>query len=180
MKVNRSGQAKVLSAAEFERIRETLPVSQHSLAVFLWCTGCRIAEACALQVSDFDLQARQVTLRSVNTKTGQSRTIPLGETFMAWIAEHPLPPQGYAFSSRGGSHATPAAFDKALRRACTLNGIQGVSTHSFRRTLLTEMASAGVNLRAIQKISGHADLATLALYLEVSDQQKLQAIAAVR
>jgi integrase len=48
--------------------------------------------------------------------------------------------------------------DKILKKACERIGVVGVSTHSFRRTALTQMSSAGIPLRHIQEISGHNDL----------------------
>jgi integrase/recombinase XerD len=58
-------------------------------------------------------------------------------------------------------------------------GLQGVSTHSFRRTALTQMSSAGVPLRHIQEISGHDNLANLQRYLEVSPEQRRDAVAVI-
>ena len=69
--------------------------------------------------------------------------------------------------------------DKILRDACKIVGLFGVSTHSFRRTALTMMSSAGIPLRVIQEISGHNDLGTLQRYLEVSPEQKRKAVAAI-
>ncbi|WP_442940612.1 tyrosine-type recombinase/integrase [Nostoc sp.] len=54
--------------------------------------------------------------------------------------------------------------DKILRNACKHIGVEGVSTHSFRRTAVTQMSSAGIPLRTIQEISGHSDLLTLQHY----------------
>ena len=54
--------------------------------------------------------------------------------------------------------------------ASGLIGVSEVSTHSFRRTALTQMHNAGIPLRDIQKISGHNDLGTLQRYLEVSPE----------
>ncbi len=56
---------------------------------------------------------------------------------------------------------TRFAADKILKNACKRVKLEGVSTHSFRRTALTMMSSAGIPLRAIQKISGHNDLGAL-------------------
>ncbi|WP_431193613.1 tyrosine-type recombinase/integrase [Trichocoleus desertorum] len=56
-------------------------------------------------------------------------------------------------------------------------GRVGVSTHSFRRTALTRMSSAGVPLRVIQEISGHRSLQALQRYLDVSEGQLEGAIA---
>ena len=68
---------------------------------------------------------------------------------------------------------------RILRKACEQVGIIGVSTHSFRRTALTQMSNAGIPLRVIQELSGHRNLEQLQRYLEVSDQQVLGAAAAL-
>ncbi|MBW4490334.1 MAG: site-specific integrase [Trichocoleus desertorum ATA4-8-CV12] len=59
-------------------------------------------------------------------------------------------------------------------------GLVGVSTHSFRRTALTQMNSAGVPLRVIQQISGHHSLQALQRYLEVAELPLEGAIASLR
>ena len=56
---------------------------------------------------------------------------------------------------------TRSMADKILKDACIRVGLEGVSTHSFRRTTLTMMSSSGIPLRAIQEISGHNDLGAL-------------------
>lgn len=71
---------------------------------------------------------------------------------------------------------TRAAADTILKSACQRVGLIGVSTHSFRRTALTRMHNAGVPLRVIQEISGHSSLETLQRYLEVTDQQIVDAV----
>jgi integrase/recombinase XerD len=55
-----------------------------------------------------------------------------------------------------------------MMEACLKAGIEGVSTHSFRRTALTWISDAGVPLRHIQAISGHRSLAALERYLGVT------------
>jgi integrase/recombinase XerD len=69
--------------------------------------------------------------------------------------------------------------DKILKSASKRVGLEGVSTDSFRKTALTVMSSAGIPLRVIQEISGHNDLGTLQRYLEVSPEQKRNAVAAI-
>ena len=70
-----------------------------------------------------------------------------------------------------------ASADKILRDVCLKLEIEGVSTHSFRRTALTRMSDKGVPLKHIQAISGHKTLAALERYLGVTEQQKESAIA---
>jgi len=74
---------------------------------------------------------------------------------------------------------TRFAADKILRNACKRVGLVGVSTHSFRRTALTMMSSAGVPLRHIQEISGHNELGTLQRYLEVTSEQRKKAVSVI-
>ena len=74
---------------------------------------------------------------------------------------------------------TRAAADKILKEVCDRLGIKGVSTHSFRRTNLTQMSSSGVPLRVIQEVSGHQSLAALQRYLEVQPEQVKAAISTV-
>ena len=60
--------------------------------------------------------------------------------------------------------------DKALRKACDGLGIQGVSTHTFRRSLATHLYDAQVPLRQIMEITGHASLASLTGYLNLEQR----------
>ncbi len=54
------------------------------------------------------------------------------------------------------------------------------STHSFRRTCLTQMHCSGVPLKVIQKISGHKTLSALQKYLEVLDEDLESAISTLK
>jgi integrase len=67
-------------------------------------------------------------------------------------------------------HISPRAVDKALRRTCDLFGFEGVSTHTFRRSLATHLYDAGVPLRQIMAITGHASLASLTSYLNLEQR----------
>lgn len=56
---------------------------------------------------------------------------------------------------------------------------EGASTHSFRRSALTQMSDAGIPLKIIQEVSGHRSLSQLQNYLEVRDSQVLGAVTAL-
>ena len=73
----------------------------------------------------------------------------------------------------------PSSADTILREAFVSTGIEGASTHSFRRTALTQMSNAGIALRVIQEISGHSNLEQLQGYLEVRQEQVPGAIASL-
>lgn len=69
------------------------------------------------------------------------------------------------------------ASQETLKKACRSLLITGASSHSWRRTALTEMYRKGFPLKTIQKISGHRSLASLQLYLEVLPEQLEAAVA---
>ena len=86
----------------------------------------------------------------------------------------------YLFPGRSQiSHLQKGSADVILRKACQRLKIEGVSTHSFRRTALTAMSDAGIPLRHIQAISGHRTLSALDRYLGVTEKQKQSAIQAL-
>ena len=86
----------------------------------------------------------------------------------------------HLFSGRHGrGHLHPTSADAILREACDKIGLEGVSTHSMRRTALTVMHRAGIPLGVLQKISGHRSLQALQKYLEVSEEQVELAIASL-
>lgn len=186
MKIEGHGQAKILTSAEINRLFEVGLQTDRDRALFALClyTGCRIAEACSLAVSDvFDGEGvvlPKITVRKSNTK-GQigTRQIPTNPKLREFLAAYGMP-EGKAtlFPGRHGrGQLNPRSADEILRDAYGRVGIHGASTHSFRRTALTQMSAAGVPLRVIQQISGHKSLQALQRYLEVTEQQVEGAIA---
>ncbi|HEY9748639.1 MAG TPA: tyrosine-type recombinase/integrase [Allocoleopsis sp.] len=73
----------------------------------------------------------------------------------------------------------PDSAGAILRETFEALEIEGASTHRSRRTVLTRMSNLGTPLPVTQEISGHESLAALQEYLEVSDEQLEQAIAAL-
>ena len=183
MKIQGHGQAKVLSPTEIDKLFLWGFTNKRDRALFAVClhTGCRISEALALTVND--LAGGHVTLRKRTTKGKRAtRTIPitpqLKEILDAYLEADQ--PTRYLFpghwNAKTTKQMTRSAADLILKEACQQVGLVGVSTHSFRRTALTQMSNAGIPLPVIQRISGHRDLATLQRYLEISDQQVVEAV----
>lgn len=124
-----------------------------------------------------------LVIRSYNTKGKQeTREIQVHPQLKEYLAEHHKSDRWHTrphlFPGRHGrGHINKTSADKILRDTCRKLELEGISTHSFRRTALTRMSDAGVPLRHIQAISGHKTLAALERYLGVTEQQKESAIA---
>jgi integrase/recombinase XerD len=181
MKVAGNGQGKILTSDELRRLFTNGLRSPRDRALFAIClfTGCRVSEALALQTTD--IRGGTLTFRKSTTKGKlKTRVVDIQPGLATLLAEYnPIP--GALFPGMRGRSLTLTRFmaDKILRDACKRAKLEGVSTHSLRRTALTMMSSAGIPLRVIQEISGHNDLGTLQRYLEVSPEQKLNAVSVI-
>ncbi|HEY9711051.1 MAG TPA: site-specific integrase [Oculatellaceae cyanobacterium] len=184
MKIERHGKAKILTQSEIQLLFSEGFQSARDRALFGIClfTACRIREACTLRTADaYDAQGRvlpKMIFRKSSTKGKLStRTIPIIEDLRILLTNyHPGWKETYLFPGRFGSHFDPDSADKILRKAIKRVGLIGVSSHSFRRTALTQMSDNGTPLRVIMEISGHRNLEQLQAYIEVRDEQVLGAV----
>ena len=188
MKNNRFGQAKVLDTNELDLIIKYLPSNYHKmLALTLRSSGARIGEV--VQLRWRDVGKEQILFPATITKRKlKSREIFISNSFykslmdfkLDWTiykGRKPLPEDYVFYGRKEGSHLSTRAFmlalDKALERAKLIGG----SSHSFRRTQLTQLHRKQVPLNVIKSISGHQSLNTLSLYLQVDDDDKRKASA---
>jgi integrase/recombinase XerD len=180
MKVNGNGQGKVLTQEELRKLFTEGLVSPRERALFGIClfAGCRVSEVLALQTTD--IKGGTLTLRKSTTKGKlKTRVVDIQPGLAQLLQAYQVKP-GFLFPGRcPGQPMTRFMADKILKKACERVGLLGVSTHSFRRTALTQMSSAGIPLRHIQEISGHNDLGTLQRYLEVSPDQRRKAVSVI-
>ena len=181
MKVAGNGQGKILTPDELRLLFTLGFVSPRDRALFGIClfTGCRVSEALFLQTSD--IKGETLTFRKSTTKGKlKTRVVDIQPGLAQLLAEY-QPSPGALFPGMRGRALTLIRFmaDKILRSSCKRVKLEGVSTHSFRRTALTMMSSAGIPLRVIHEISGHNDLGTLQRYLEVSPEQRRKAVAVI-
>ncbi len=164
------------------------------IAQLAYYTGSRISEVCSLRGED--ISAGKIVVHQ--SKTDRTKEVVMVPQLKAAIAQAQLPSSGYLFPAakwtratvkqyriqrQAGSyhfervgerpprqHISTRAVDKALRKTCDLLGLEGVSTHTFRRSLATHLYDAGVPLRQIMAITGHASLASLTSYLNLEQR----------
>ena len=110
-----------------------------------------------------------------------ARAVPVIEELRGLLVKYtPDSREGFLFPGRHSKgHINSESASRILRETCEMIGFEGVSTHSFRRTALTQMSNAGIPLRIIQEVSGHRNLEELQKYLEVRPEQVLGAVSAL-
>lgn len=187
MKIDRHDQAKILSSNEISQLFTLGLKTARDRALFGIClyTGTRIAEACSLHTKDvyaLDSSIRpRVTIRKGTTKGKiETRSVPVNPELASLLGAYSSD-KIYLFPGRHGlGHIHPDSADKILRGAFSELGIEGASTHSFRRTCLTRMHRSNVPMRVIQKISGHRTLSALQKYLEILDEDLESAVSTLK
>ena len=177
-----NGQAKVLTSGEIAQLFEAMdsPRDRALFGIMLYC-GLRVSEAIALRPCDIKGDVLVLPAKSTKGKLA-TRQIDIHPKLAALLATYDNGGAEYLFPGRHGRGRLARSsadwlLDQALAYA-ELDG-RGISTHSFRRTALTNLSNAGIPLRVIQDISGHRSLASLQRYLEVTPEQKKAAIAAL-
>ena len=183
-----SGQALVLSQGEANAIIDACSPVMRAVFSFARCTAARISEVLSLKFENVTSTCVVLPKRIVKGKK-KTREVPindrLAEEFRSWKAHwettYGRSPEGpdYLFPARNGDtrdkHLSRSAAEKALQKTCKEFNIGGASTHSWRRTSLTNANDSGISLRVLQSISGHSNLDVLSRYLQTSDTQKRQA-----
>ena len=182
------GQALVLSSEQADAVIEACSPALRAVFSFTRSTAARISEVLSLKFENVTSTCVVLPKRIVKGKK-KTREVPINERLASefrewrekWESIYGRPPEGadYLFPGRGGDtkakHLTRWAADKALRKICHDLNIDGASTHSWRRTSLSNANDAGINLRVLQSLSGHSNLDVLSRYLQTSDKQKRQA-----
>ncbi|MBI2236181.1 MAG: site-specific tyrosine recombinase XerD [Magnetospirillum sp.] len=156
-----------------------------ALLELLYATGLRVSELVSLPMSAV---ARDPAVLVVRGKGSKERMVPLGEparqALKAWRAlrDALLPkkqPSRWAFPSHGRSgHLTRDGFAKMLERVTLAAGIEPcrVSPHVLRHSFASHLLAHGADLRSVQQMLGHADIATTEIYTHVLDEQRTRLV----
>jgi site-specific recombinase XerD len=181
----------VLSAPEMDRLlapRPTRPGDEVARAAelrdtavveLLYAAGLRVAELCGLDQAGVDLVGPSVLVLG---KGGRERRVPVhaacARALADWLAE------GRPVLARAGTDgAGPAVFlnrrgrrlgTRDVRRILDRRSPVPTHPHALRHTYATHLLDGGADLRVVQELLGHADLATTQIYTHVSKERLLR------
>lgn len=135
----------------------------------LYGSGVRVSELCTLQLDQVDIPAAALTVWGKGSK---ARRVPLGEhaarALARWLAVRVdvLPPTAgpVVFGNERGRPLTP----RDVRRILDRRSPTPTHPHALRHTFATHLLDGGADLRAVQELLGHSDVATTQRYTHVS------------
>ncbi|RUO38216.1 site-specific tyrosine recombinase XerD [Aliidiomarina shirensis] len=155
-------------------VTETLGLRDKAMLELLYATGLRVSELVQLQMNE--VSVRQGLVRVVG-KGNKERLVPLGEEALHWLAEYlrvarpELMKQNrdVVFFSLRGQQMTRQTFWHRIRHYAVIAGLpEGISPHRLRHAFATHLLNHGADLRALQMLLGHSDIATTQIYTEVA------------
>ncbi len=172
---------RVLTVEEVEAILATVvptgPLGQRDLAALELLYGCglRVSELLGLRDGDVDLEGGLV--RCVG-KGDKERVVPMGSAAAKAVNRYVADGRRtllrgrrrpeLILNARGGP-LTRQGFDYILRRVLARADMLGAaSAHTFRHSFATHLLAAGADLRSVQEMLGHANVATTQLYTHVT------------
>jgi integrase/recombinase XerD len=176
---------RALSPSETERLIDAAigsaprALRDRALVELLYGAGLRVSEAVGVEKGGVDLELRVVRVLG---KGGKERLVPLGrpaaEAVRRYLAlgrphlDRRYRPELF-LNARGGPLTRAGAF-LILRRLAEKAGLEPerVHPHLLRHSFATHLLEGGADLRSVQEMLGHADLATTERYTHVSDRRR--------
>ena len=154
----------ILSAGDTRNV-----IRLRAMIELLYASGLRVSELCELPVTGI-LGDKLL----IHGKGAKERIVPMHDGAIAalnkWMAARGDDPSKYVFPGIGKSgHVTRDGFFKILKKCAVLAGIDPnrVSPHVLRHSFASHLLAGGANLRAIQTMLGHEDIATTQIYTHV-------------
>jgi integrase/recombinase XerD len=176
---------RTLSPREAERLIDaaagTTPRALRDLALveLLYGAGLRVSEAVGLERAGVDLDERLVRCTG---KGGKDRVVPVGRAAVEALRRYLARGRPYLdrrhrpelFLNAQGGPLTRAGAFLILRRLAEKAGLEPdrVHPHLLRHSFATHLLEGGADLRSVQEMLGHADLATTEVYLHVTDRRR--------
>jgi len=178
----------VLTVGEIEHLLtasntdEPLASRDRALLEFAYATGARVSELVALRLQDILYEDGLARIRGKGSK---QRLVPVGRRALGAVALYAreIRPtlergagRGILFLNARGTPLSRVGAWGVIKRAARGAGIaKRVTPHTLRHTFATHLLEGGADLRAVQEMLGHADLATTQIYTHV-DRDYLRSV----
>ena len=156
-------------------------LGQRDLAMMelMYSSALRLAELVALDLQHLDLGSGQARVIGKGSKT---RIVPVGQkaaaVLGAWLdtrAEHCADGEVALFINRSGTRISARSVQQRLRRWAVKHGLHSrLHPHALRHSCATHVLESSGDLRAVQELLGHANLATTQVYTHLDFQRLAQ------
>ena len=168
---------QVLDADEASRLVEVptdapLGLRDRALLELFYSSGLRLSELCSLRWHGLDLANGYVTVLG---KGGKQRLVPVGtharKALHAWRGEQKPAADAPVFPGRGGGPISQRAVQLRMKLLAQQQGLfKHVHPHMLRHSFASHILESSGDLRGVQELLGHADIATTQIYTHLDFQ----------
>lgn len=149
-----------------------LGLRDRALLELFYSSGLRLSELCGLRWRDLDLAGGYVT---VIGKGNKQRKVPVGsharKALDAWRGEQHGSDEAQVFPGRGGAPISQRAVQIRLKQLAQRQGLfKHVHPHMLRHSFASHILESSGDLRGVQELLGHADIATTQIYTHLDFQ----------
>jgi integrase/recombinase XerC len=149
-----------------------LAVRDRAMLELFYSSGLRLSELVNLRWIDLDLDGGEVRVLGKGSKT---RVVPVGRQAITALralgAAEGMQPDSAIFRGRGGAPINPRTVQLRMNRLALQQGLpKHVHPHLLRHTFASHMLESSGDLRAVQELLGHADIATTQIYTHLDFQ----------
>lgn len=187
-----SKQAKTLNNDEIRKVLDYVATRKHSernraMIYTIFNTGMRVNEVANLRYKDVvDVEGairREIRLSAEDTKTKEARVVfvndKLHKELTRYVKSYKPVNNNLKFfysQKRASDGYSPNTLAQFFHYLFNRAGIAGASSHSGRRSFITNLANKGVGVRVIMGLSGHRALSSVQCYIDCNDDMKRNAI----
>jgi integrase len=143
-------------------------------------TGLRISEMLALRWEDIDFRRGLIKVRcdeDFTTKGKRNREVPMNGTVLDALQRHPRHlHSSLVFHSRTGESVPRDCIYRSFKKTLRDIGLGDYTVHTLRHTFGTQLAANGVDVRTIQELMGHTNIATTMKYLHAAPSRMQKAV----
>lgn len=159
---------------------DPLSLRDQAIMELFYACGLRLAELLSLNLDSIDMSAAQLLVTGKGNKT---RQLPMGKPAVTalkrWLKARTLfvkdASEKAVFLSKNGKRLSPSSVQQRLKRQALERGLDDhLHPHKLRHSFATHLLESSGDLRAVQELLGHADLATTQVYTHLDFQHLAQ------
>ena len=188
-------QAKTITPQDMRRLLDFVAANKHhvrnrTMLLATHLAGMRVGEVASLRYGDVytaeGAVRDQINLIPEQTKGRHARAVFVNARFRreleAYLVSHPVQSSKdrlFYTQKKGRAGFTPNTLAQYFHYLYKRAGIAGASSHSGRRTFITNLAAKGVSVRVLMSLAGHRHIGTTQAYIDVNDDMKRRAVELV-
>ena len=185
-------QAKTLSQVEIRKVLDYIATRKHSarnraLLLTTYLSGMRVGEISSLRFKDVvDSEGairKEIRLSPEQTKGNEARIVFINDKLRKELEAYAAiyTPKNinckFFYSQKADSDGfTANTLTQFFHYLYKRSGVDGASSHSGRRTFITNLANKGISVRVLASLAGHKSISTTQCYIDVNDDIKRKAV----